>query len=44
MCSTGTLDLSRADLMATAPSLEASTLEKEPLNWGYRVSVGYKKR
>lgn len=33
ICSTGTLDFSRADLMATAPSLEAGTAANEPLNY-----------
>jgi len=32
---TGTLDFSRADLMATAPSWGAETGRKEPLNWIY---------
>jgi hypothetical protein len=31
--STGTFDFSKADLIATAPSLVADTDTKEPLNW-----------
>ena len=31
--SIGTLDFSRADLIATAPSCGAETETKEPLNW-----------
>ena len=30
---TGTLDFSKADLMATAASFGAGTAVKEPLNW-----------
>jgi hypothetical protein len=41
--STGTFDFSKADLMATAPSLVADTDTKEPLNWEEVSRLSHKK-